>query len=129
MRNAKWRLCLFDCYLGGNAAGPEYGNFIVTDANRIAEFGLVDVANSDFGRITEMDRCTVHRGKPGANLDRTDAHPGIIGRILTTILLAKRPAVLQSMSVRYIGTLTPSLTLRISSPSSINASSNENEQP
>ena len=52
-----------------------------------------------------------------------------IGLMLTTILPPNGPALLQSILVRYIGTLTPSLIFLISMPAAINASSKENEHP
>ena len=57
------------------------------------------------------------------------ASAGFIGRIDTTSGPLNTPAGTQGMLVRYIGTLEPRVMWRTSMPSSISASSNENEQP
>ena len=49
--------------------------------------------------------------------------------MLTTSWPRNGPALWQGMSVRYMGTFTPCVTLRTSRPAAISASSKENEQP
>ena len=57
------------------------------------------------------------------------ASAGFIGRIDTTSGPWNTPAGTQGTLVRYIGTFDPRATCRTSMPSSISASSKENEQP
>ena len=54
---------------------------------------------------------------------------GVIGRMDTTRGPWNGPAGAVAMEVRYIGTVTPQVMWRSSIPSSISASSKENEQP
>ena len=57
------------------------------------------------------------------------ASAGFSGRIDTTIGPWNGPAGAVAIEVRYIGTVAPQVMWRSSMPSSISASSNENEQP
>ena len=76
-----------------------------------------------------MNRCAVDRWIPGADRIASIASAAGIGRMLTTILPPKGPALSQSIWVRYIGTLTPSLMFLISMPAAISASSRKTSIP
>ena len=71
----------------------------------------------------------MHRGKREVICTARIASAGCSGRIDTTSGPWNTPAGTHAIDVRYIGTLQPRAMWRTSMPSSISASSNENEQP
>ena len=56
------------CQLGGNAAGPEHRDLIGFDGYGITEVWPIQIFDTDFERISEMDRRTVGQMKAGGDL-------------------------------------------------------------
>ena len=89
------------------------------------QIGLVQIGNPDQRRITQMNGGAMNRRVSS----RSESQDGLAGwPHAHDHFCLNGPAGWHSMLVRYIGTLTPSVTFLISIPALLRASK-ENEQP
>src|SRR6476660_7855732 len=72
VRDRERRLDVRDDRLGRDSAGPEYRKLVGSDFDRIAVIRPVEILDADELRQADVDRRTMHRRKPGSDLDRAD---------------------------------------------------------
>ena len=103
MQNSGLTAATTDC----GDAGPEHGNLARQDLDRVAVVGLGYICDTDQGRITQMHRRAMHRGKTRSDLDGAYRVRRLQGRMDTTRGPPNTPARCVGTLVRYMGTLQP----------------------
>ncbi len=61
--------------LGCYAAGPEYAYLAVPNSNRVSEIGLIQIADADFSRVSQVHGGAVGQVKAGGDLGGPDGLP------------------------------------------------------